>query len=91
MIQSRPSAQWANSATSPAVAKVPDGPERRDGERDGAKAAQPDRRAAVEQDHDERDGPDPLDRVRRRSQGWHCVRRRRSHDEKHRGGGQRKA
>ena len=67
VIQPRPSAQCANSAISPAVANVPATPERRDRDADRAEAAEADRRAAVEQDHDQRDRPDPLHRLGRRA------------------------
>ena len=68
--------------TRPAVAKVPEHAEQRD--RDGrvAEAPQADRRAAVEEDHDERDRPRPLDRVDRKrraaERGPRRTRRRRA-------------
>ena len=81
VIQPRPNAQCANSATSPAVANVPRMPERRDRDRCGAEAPPADRRAAVEEDHDQRDRRDLLDgrdRERRATgRGRRRARRRR--------------
>ena len=63
------------------------GPERRDGQRDGAKAPQPDRGAAVEQDHDERYCPDPSTVCVDEPAMAPRPTRSRGHQQKDRGGG----
>ena len=61
VIHEKSSSQCAARVTSPAVANVPRMPSESTGTARRAEPAQADPRAAVEEDHDERDDADPLD------------------------------
>ena len=92
-IQERSSATWAATAISAAVPNVPRTPSARDGHGGAPEPAQPDLRAAFEQDHDERQRRDPLHVLERedRREPVDGIRRHRRDDEEDAGRRDREA